>query len=489
MSDEVRSARVQSGVPGMDLVLEGGLLRGGLYAIVGGPGTGKTLLANQISFNHVRSGGKVVYLTLLSESHSRMIRNIREFRFSDEKLVGDGISYLSGAHALDSGLPALLQLLQQVLLDHRATLLVIDGLTGPSLRAADLAFPRFLYELQVFAESRGCTILLLTSDHNPESEAAQTAADGILVLSNLEVGLRSVREIHVAKYRGSAFLDGRHLLRVTDEGIAVYPRRERLLSSLPPCDRVDEPPSRKCFGLDVLDGMIGGGLPAGSATVLRGPTGTGKTLLGLRFLATGAQSNEPGLVVGFRERPSLLRQKAAWLGWQPGSPGVADIEIMWRPPFEQMVDAVGEAVVGAVKRLQVRRLLLDDVNGLQSAAVYPHRVQPFLAALLEELFQMGVTTILTALEQETTLVEETKQVSGIAGLVENVIDIRRELSQERLARLLSILKMRDSHHDERLSRLNISQSGLQVSHLDELADSIVIDCGSKVTAERQRREL
>ena len=46
-------ARVQSGIPGLDAILEGGFLQGGLYIIQGPPGTGKTTFGNQICFNHV----------------------------------------------------------------------------------------------------------------------------------------------------------------------------------------------------------------------------------------------------------------------------------------------------------------------------------------------------------------------------------------------------------------------------------------------------
>src|SRR5690606_91141 len=69
-------SRLETGVPGLDVVLGGGLLKGGIYLLTGGPGTGKTVIANQICFHHAREGGRCLYVTLLAESHSRLLTNL-----------------------------------------------------------------------------------------------------------------------------------------------------------------------------------------------------------------------------------------------------------------------------------------------------------------------------------------------------------------------------------------------------------------------------
>ncbi len=72
-----------TGVPGLDLILRGGLFRGGVYMLLAPPGSGKTILGNQIAFHHVASGGRVVYVTLLTESHARLFASIQHFAFFD----------------------------------------------------------------------------------------------------------------------------------------------------------------------------------------------------------------------------------------------------------------------------------------------------------------------------------------------------------------------------------------------------------------------
>ena len=68
--------RVQTGVAGLDTLLQGGLVRGAICMVMGRPGTGKTTLGNQLCFEHVKQGGRAAYMTLLAESHAAMIKNL-----------------------------------------------------------------------------------------------------------------------------------------------------------------------------------------------------------------------------------------------------------------------------------------------------------------------------------------------------------------------------------------------------------------------------
>src|SRR5688572_6800252 len=96
MKHESDSKRVNTGVPGLDTLLRGGLLRGGVYIVQGQPGAGKTVLTNQICFHHVRQGGRVLYTTLLAESHERLLFNLSSFKFFDPAAVPEYLAYLSG---------------------------------------------------------------------------------------------------------------------------------------------------------------------------------------------------------------------------------------------------------------------------------------------------------------------------------------------------------------------------------------------------------
>lgn len=83
MAERKRRAieRLKTGVAGLDRILEGGLLRGGLYMVRGAPGSGKTIFGNQICYANARAGGQSAFITLLSESHARMMLHLESLDF------------------------------------------------------------------------------------------------------------------------------------------------------------------------------------------------------------------------------------------------------------------------------------------------------------------------------------------------------------------------------------------------------------------------
>ena len=96
------SERRPTGIPGLDRILEGGLLVSGVYIVQGPPGAGKTILANQACFHHASTGGHAVYVTLLAESHSRMFAHLRRMAFFDEAAIPDHVYYIGGYSTLES---------------------------------------------------------------------------------------------------------------------------------------------------------------------------------------------------------------------------------------------------------------------------------------------------------------------------------------------------------------------------------------------------
>ena len=121
--------RVTSGLPGLDAVLHGGFLKAGIFIIQGSPGAGKTILANQICFHHAAHGERVLYVTLLAESHSRMLLHIGQLGFFDATLIPSRIYFVSAFQVLEeAGIRGLLDLLRREIESYKASILIIDGL-------------------------------------------------------------------------------------------------------------------------------------------------------------------------------------------------------------------------------------------------------------------------------------------------------------------------------------------------------------------------
>ncbi|MGA9220376.1 MAG: ATPase domain-containing protein, partial [Pseudomonas graminis] len=94
--------RLESGIKGFDAVLKGGLVAGASYIIQGRPGSGKTILANQVGFNHVRQNGRVLFATLLAEPHDRLFHFLSTLSFFDRGAVGQSIQFVSAFDTLEN---------------------------------------------------------------------------------------------------------------------------------------------------------------------------------------------------------------------------------------------------------------------------------------------------------------------------------------------------------------------------------------------------
>ncbi len=465
MSDVARESleRVSSGVPGLDVILSGGFLKGGTYIVSGPPGAGKTILGNQFCFHHVAGGGRAVYVTLLAESHERMIALLGAMRFFDPTRIASSLQYVSAYKTMEEqGLAGLLELLRKVLREHKATLLIIDGLvSAEAVAQSELAFKKFIHELQTLVTFLAVTTVLLTNGTARAVQPENTMVDGLVELHDELVGLRAVRELVVRKFRGSQHLRGRHFFEINDDGVVVYPRNEAVLTA--PVLVPDQADGKLAFGVAGLDEMLDGGVPRGSTTLELGPAGSGKTVLGLHFLTAGARRGQPGLFVGFFESPPRVLASARKLGLDLAAfvdQGL--LEVMWQPPVDLLADALAQRIFTAVRRGRAERIFIDGLIGFKEGAVYPERLARFFAAFSNELRALGATTLLS---------EETPQlfgprievpVTGLSAVVENVLFLRQVEIRSRLHRLLSVLKTRDAPHHRELREFEITRKGIEV---------------------------
>ncbi|WP_207460400.1 ATPase domain-containing protein [Azospirillum sp. SYSU D00513] len=454
--------RVPSGIHGLDLILRGGFLRGGVYIIQGVPGAGKTILANQMCFTHVASGGRAAYVTLLAESHTRMLQHLRPMSLFDESAIPERLYYVSGFKTLeDEGLKGLVDLLRREIRGQKASLMVLDGLVAAEETAgSDREFKKFVHEVQTHAAMHDCTVLLLTSGKPGPVRAEHTMVDGLIDLDDQVFEVRTERALQVRKFRGSGSLRGRHPFRITTDGLVVYPRIEAVFGTPSAQDRPTH--DRMASGIDGLDGLIGGGIVRASTMALLGSTGIGKTTFGLHFLARSSEA-EPGLMFGFYETPERLRLKAAALGLDfEGLERSGALEIVWQAQGENVLDELAHRLRDAVRRRGVRRLFVDGLGGFVESAVHPERMSRFFSVLSNELRALDVTAIYTMETREIIAPTLQVPINGISSLVENMAVLRFVEARARTRRLLSIIKTRDSDFDPALQEFEITGRGLRI---------------------------
>jgi circadian clock protein KaiC len=460
--------RLSTGVSRLDDVLCGGFLRGSAYIIQGPPGAGKTILANQFCFSHVKNGGRALYMSLLAESHERMIAYMASMSFYNDAAVPGALQYVSGYGTLErDGLPGLLKLMQHEIKRHKATAVVLDGVFVAQSDTSESEFRKFVHELQGVANFTGATLVMLTHQGRPQGSPEHTMVDGWIELCDELNGFRSYRTLQVRKHRGSAMLRGKHAFRITGSGLMVYPRIE---STLVEAASSDANTGRVTTGIEELDHLTQGGLPEASSTLVFGPTGSGKTTLGLHFISA-ASPKEPALLLGFYETPALLERKASRVGLDlKGACESGALEILWRPPSENLVDELAWLVIERVREKGIKRVFVDGLVALKDNLIFQNRLPYCLNALNSYLRELGATSMYTSeiREMHSPDVLPTDDVSVI---VDNVVILTYLRREDALRRKLSILKLRDSDFDPRAQEFNVSDRGIAFGPDPQLGDT------------------
>ncbi len=268
--------RMRSGHAPLDAVLGGGLPANGISVIMGLPGTGKTIVAQQYAFTNASAERPVVYFTTVSEPLEKIVRFGQTLSFFDTEAVGTSVFYSDlGLTAGRDGLPGVAEEVATVIRQRRPGLIVIDSFKAlQAFAASDADFRRFLYELagRLTAYPAAC---LWVGEYDAQDIAVLpefAVADAIIDLATVRTDQRDMRYLKVRKLRGGAFLSGGHAYRLGADGLHLFPR----LADIPTQETYVLGDQRITSGNATLDEMLDGGLWPGASTLVAGPAGQGR---------------------------------------------------------------------------------------------------------------------------------------------------------------------------------------------------------------------
>lgn len=453
----------ETGIPSLDLLLGGGIPRRQTLIVTGDPGCGKTILCGQIASIAAARGQTAVLATVTSEPHDKLVDELSGFTFFRRDLLGDKLFLVSAYPALKKGAKEARDLLVNTVRVRGARLLFIDGLRSIRDLWQDEARLRdFLYELGIGLAAADC-IGLFTTEYPIERLLAlpeATTVDGVVSLSVTKRGARRLRRVEVVKLRGRPHFTGEHLLQIGRDGVSALPR----LESLVPLDPPDEPAAtapivRAGFGLPELDGLLNGGLPVGSTTMLAGSMGIGKTLLASYFATEGARLGERTLFASFFERAGGLIARAGRVGLDlRGAVDSGAVKHLYLAPTDVEADLLVHRILQEARALGATRLIVDGLADMEQSILDPDRRRTFLAALAVQLREAGVTSLFTREVAKIAGTELDFSDAPIAVLGENLILLRYVELRGRIHRILSVLKMRDSRYDGDLREFEVTEA-------------------------------
>jgi circadian clock protein KaiC len=451
--------RLTTGTSRLDLVLGGGLPRDAISLVIGLPGSGKTILAQQCVFTNASREHPALYLSTVSEPLEKILRYGQALSFFDPAAVGASVFYDDlGIVLSDNGLSGVLERVRELIREHRPLIIVIDSFKALQPYAPDAGeFRRFLHDLAGILAVLPITSVWIGEYQDEEMATAPefAVADAIITMGTNQAAERTSRALQVLKLRGGGFLTGRHSYRISADGIAVYPR----LADPGKTEAYTLGDHRTSSGVQAIDDMVGDGYWPGASTLVAGPTGIGKTLMGLHFVFDGARNGERGLIATLQENPTQLERIARGFGWSFAHDGV---RLMYRSPVDLYLDEWVYDLLDTIEATGVRRVLVDSLGDLRNAAPDLTGFREYTYSLLQRCSRRGVGIMLTYEVPElfglTRLTEH-----GASHLADNVVLLQYRPSETSVTRTLTVLKTRAARHDPRIREFEITPDGITLA--------------------------
>ena len=472
--------KVKTGVPGFDILSAGGLPAGRSTLVVGRSGTGKTILGLQTAAHMARSGIKTIVVGI-EESADDLIAtgdtlgfNISGLRAEEKIHVVDMIRPLEEPTLVngDYDLFGLVHRMEHLVKKNVAQAIVLDSATAlfTPRPPQDLLRTHFFQLIHCFRRLGLTAIILAEAPHDQGQLTTLGVEDFVcdmVVIMRLNMdGERRRRSIEINKYRRSPHYKGEFPCTITTKGLAIFP--------LDAPDRPDtERIERYSSGVAGLDEMTHGGFVRDSIMLVRGPTGSGKTMLAGIFARAGAQRGERVVYYGFEEpRPTLIRNFDE-VGLNIGElTRTGNLKIVCRyPEATSLEDLLVDLRLG-LEEFQPSLVVMDSISSIEHASSEKGFRQ----------FIIGVASILrghgrSALMTQTVLAGAASEHTApyLSTIADAILTLDYSPAGYELNRTMRVTKMRGSGHETHPYRLAIGPGGLTVERWSAEAHKAAVE--------------
>jgi len=458
--------KLTTGVPGLDRLTHGGIPEGRATLLSGKSGTGKSILALQIAAHLAREGRQPLVLAVEEPPEDLAVTG-NTLGFDLSGLVEAGKLRLSDATRPMSGpvvvageydLGGLLHRIAATVRETKAQVVILDSVTALFSPRPPQELMRSLFFQLVHAlrEMDVTAILLAEAEeaHGPLTTLGveDYVCDMVLVLRNTVDGERRRRSIEINKYRRSAHYKGEYPCTITSKGLAIFPMA--LGRALPSTQ------DRYSSGAPGLDTMLSGGLFRDSIVIVRGPTGSGKTILAGLYAHAGAARGERVVYHGFEEPEPMLVRNFERIGLPMGQLQAKGLlRVICRYPESTGLEDLLVMLRDGIEEFQPSLVVLDSISSIEHASSQKGFRQ-FMIGVASMLRETGRGALLT---QNVRLGSDREQEPPFLSTISDaIINLDYVLDTSAMRRTLRVVKMRGSEHDQRPARLVIGQGGVRV---------------------------
>lgn len=458
----------QTGVAGLDDILNGGLSRGNIFLLEGEPGAGKTTVALRFLMSGAARGERCLYVTLSeterelrdgAASHGWHLNELLSiFELLPPESILNSEHQQSLLYSSDLELGETTRQIFDAVEDVKPTRVVLDSLSEIRLLAQNsLRYRRQILAIKHYFSRYGATVLMLDDmTTEPGDKTVHSVAHGVIRLEQLTPDYGAERRrVRIQKYRGQRYRGGYHDFTIRQGGVIVFPR---LVASE---HRTKVPRFKIGTRISELDALLGGGIDSGSGTLILGPSGTGKTLTALSFAMDAIARGEKAALFIFDEELGLLFERMKSVGIEleklrdRGVLTIAQVDAAEMTPgeFAHMVRAV-------VDDDKIRTVVIDSLNGYQAAMPQEHALILHMHELLQYLNRQGAATFITVAQHG--LVGDMQTPVDITYLADTVILLRYFEASGEVRRAISVIKKRAGTHETTIREYWIDETGLNV---------------------------
>jgi circadian clock protein KaiC len=455
---------ISTGNPEMDKILRGGFPENSINIIMGQPGTGKTIFAEQLIFHHAKENSRpILYLTTLSEPMSKILTYLQRFTFFDVTKIGTAIQCRDiGFDLTQNGIGALNTQLKNAIHELAPKIIVVDSFKAlHDLAETPQEMRRALYELTGMLAAYETTVFFIGeyTEENSRILPEFAIADGIVQFLRSAISTRDERFVRVLKLRGSSYLEGLHGCRITSSGIDIFPR---LISPAVP-EKYTWQQERIKSGIDGFDQMVGGGLLRGSSTLLEGNAGAGKSIFSLQFALEGLREQTRSLYVNFQENPTQLSRSIRALGFSPDECKAAGLELLYESPVELQIDSIIVKIFRLIEEQNIQRVVIDAINDLEILSRDLDRVHDYIYSLAQHLAVKGITTVMTYETKQRHLTGTFGQADArFSNMSDNIVTLDSAQAPD-FKRTITCLKARGTEHDLKPHEFKIKENGIHIT--------------------------
>ena len=217
-------------------------------------------------------------------------------------------------------------------------------------------------------------------------------------------------------------------------------------------------------GIAGLDKMLDGGLLAGSAAIIKGAPGSGKSSFGIEYIAKGiTEHDEVGLYVTFEEFSEQLYRDAASLGFDfEALAADGSLKLLFVSPaiFIDMLQKPGGEFDQLMLNSGVKRIVVDSINNVIES-LCPDDCRDFMYSFVNGLRRHRATTLL--LQEDHSLMGECQmETFGLCYMVDTLIQLKYVEIKSALERAIIVIKQRATNHDNKIHSFKITSGGIQI---------------------------